>query len=1612
MKTKLYFTGRLFLFVLALACTQFSYSQQIARSLTGSNGVFIGFLEYKPVDYNANPQTKYPLIIFLHGIGERGNGTTDLLNVAANAIPRYIAAGSPMRFYVNGQWQTFLVISPQLAPHLGNWPPYYVEEMIKYAKQNLRVDTNRIYLTGLSLGGGGVWGYVNASVSNAKQVAAIAPVCGTCDWSSNICNLAQANTPVWAFHAVDDGLVGVGCTTGAIGMLNACNPLSPTPPKMTIYPNGNHFIWDMAYDTLHNWQSPVNIYEWFLNQTRSTLPPNVLPVANAGADQTISLPTNSVNLSGSGSSDPDGSITSYSWTKISGPSSFTIGSANSVNTTISNLAQGVYSFQLTVTDNVGASSSDVVSITVLQGANLSPIANAGSDQLIHTPTSSITLNGSGSSDPDGSVASYSWTKVSGPASSNIISAGSVSTQVNNLVQGVYVFRLSVTDNLGATGTATVSVTVNTVPVAQAGADQVLNLPTNTALLVGSGSYDVDGTIASFVWSQVNGPSPANLTSVSGSNAQAVSLIAGVYNFRVAVTDNRGAVAYDTMKVTVINSTPNTPPVANAGTDQSITLPTSTISLNGTGSTDADGTINSYAWTKISGPASSTIVNANAATTAVNNLTQGTYSFRLFVTDNNGGTDDDTVVIVVNPAPPPPNVAPVARAGSDQSITLPTNSITIDGSGSTDSDGTISSYVWTKISGPASSTIVNANSATTAVNNLAQGTYSFRLVVTDNSGASDDDTVLVTVNPVPPPTNVAPIANAGANQSITLPVNTVTLNGSASSDPDGTISSYSWSKISGPASYNIANGNSVSTAINNLTQGTYSFRLVVTDNNGASDDDTVVIAVNPAPPPPNVSPNANAGADQSITLPTNTSTLDGSSSSDPDGTIVSYSWTRISGPSSYNIVSGNAATTAVNNLTQGTYSFRLVVTDNNGATSSDTVVIVVNPAPPPANVSPVANAGSDQSITLPSNSVTLDGSGSSDPDGSIVSYSWTKIAGPSSYNIANGNSATTSVNSLTQGTYSFRLVVTDNNGATSSDTVVIVVNPAPPPANVSPVANAGSDQSITLPSNTVTVDGSGSSDPDGSIVSYSWTKIAGPASYNIANGNSATTSVGSLTQGTYSFRLVVTDNSGATDSDTVTVVVNPAPPPANVSPNANAGSDQSITLPTNSVTLDGSASSDPDGTIAFYSWTKISGPGAYNIVNGNGSTTIVNGLTQGTYSFRLSVSDNSGASDDDTVVVNVNPAPPPPNVLPVANAGIDQTITLPTNSVTLDGSGSGDVDGTIISYAWSKVSGPASFTINNGTSPTTTVTNLFEGTYVFRLVVTDNSGGIAEDFVSIVVQPRPNQLPVANAGNDVNVILPAASRQLNGSASYDPDGTIVSYSWTRVSGPAGLTIVSSTTATPIVVGLIAGEYVFHLTVTDNDGATASDDVKVTVLPIQNLPPVARAGRDTTIAIPASAVWLNGTSSSDPDGNITRFQWRQVAGPSASIIANNALPITSANNLQPGDYLFELVVTDNDGEIGKDSMYVSVVNNFRFEEELTISPNPVQGVARLKCVSDSTGILMIRILDMNGTLVRSYEAVKGQSHFEQEINLVSLNPGTYYVEAIISNKKRMVRKFLKQ
>ncbi len=315
-----------------------------------------------------------------------------------------------------------------------------------------------------------------------------------------------------------------------------------------------------------------------------------------------------------------------------------------------------------------------------------------------------------------------------------------------------------------------------------------------------------------------------------------------------------------------------------------------------------------------------------------------------------------------------------------------------------------------------------------------------------------------------------------------------------------------------------------------------------------------------------------------------------------------------------------------------------------------------------------------------------------------------------------------------------------------------------------------------------------------------------------------------------------------------------PPPPNLPPVVITGAAQTLTLPSNNTVLDGTRSYDPDGSIISYAWVLVSGTGGV-LATPSAAFTKVSGLTQGIYIYQLTVTDNDSATSSalDTIIVNAADSIPVANVLPVANAGPDQTITAPSNTVILDGSASYDPDGIIKNFSWVMISGPGSVTISNENIANPTVSGLIPGDYVFKLTVTDSVGATNSAQVNITVDPEPtvpNQAPVANAGNNQTIIAPVSSVILDGSRSYDPDGTIVNYFWSQVSGPSNSVFSNSGITKPTVSNLIIGSYVFQLMVTDNSGATGYDQVTVTV----------NEG-DTTINPPLVTPPVNNDSVSD-------------------------------------------------------------------------------------------------------------------------------------------------------
>ncbi len=282
------------------------------------------------------------------------------------------------------------------------------------------------------------------------------------------------------------------------------------------------------------------------------------------------------------------------------------------------------------------------------------------------------------------------------------------------------------------------------------------------------------------------------------------------------------------------------------------------------------------------------------------------------------------------------------------------------------------------------------------------------------------------------------------------------------------------------------------------------------------------------------------------------------------------------------------------------------------------------------------------------------------------------------------------------------------------------------------------------------------------------------------------------------------------------------------------------------------------------------------------------------------------------------------------------------------------------------------------------------------------------------QPPPNIPPIANAGPDQTITAPASSVILNGTASYDPDGTIVSYSWVLTTGQGSVIISNSNQVIAGVSGLTPGSYTFQLTVTDNGGATSSDSVTVTVNPaiITNQPPVAMAGSDTTIYMPDSSFQLNALNSYDPDGNITSYQWQEISGPNTAAASSMNGAQVDLSGLEEGIYQFQLTVTDNQGASSTATINISVVKNSGAQDQITVFPNPAQDILNILINSSQNGTIHTVVYDMIGRLVMADEAQKPVDLYEKSLNVSSLATGMYSIQVNIANMKFLVTKFIKK
>jgi hypothetical protein len=565
----------------------------------------------------------------------------------------------------------------------------------------------------------------------------------------------------------------------------------------------------------------------------------------------------------------------------------------------------------------------------------------------------------------------------------------------------------------------------------------------------------------------------------------------------------------------------------------------------------------------------------------------------------------------------------------------------------------------------------------------------------------------------------------------------------------------------------------------------------------------------------------SGAD----VPLNRATgFDGSGSTDANGDSLTYRWTLASRPTGSTAALSATSGPSVDLTADvpGDYVVTLVASDGKlDSNPASTTVRAVNTAP-------VANAGTDRSLRV-GETAMLDGSHSSDVNGDRLTYAWSVEARPngSTAAVADASQPVARFVPDVAGDYIIGLVVNDGAVSSAVDRVSLTVVAAG--ANRAPVASAGTDQNVPT-GTTVALDGSASADPDGNLITYAWTVDSRPtgSAAAITDATSPRPSLVADKSGTYTISLVVSDGVLSSIADQVVVTASAA----NSAPVAEAGPDQSVLVGA-TVELDGSASTDADGDLLSYSWSITSRPAGSTAqltyasgVDDDPAPTFAADVA-GVYVISLVVGDGKAFSAPTSVTVTAASG----NVAPAANAG-DDISTVAGSTVTLNGTLSSDANGDPLTYAWaivSRPSGSAAVLV----SPATAAPGLtpdVAGSYVVELVVSDGQLASTPDRVIVTAGAAGvNLAPVAVAGPRQRNVAVGQTVQLDGSKSYDPNGTPLTYKWSFKSRPKKSTaaLQGNTSALPTFVPDVRGNYVVQLVVSDGQLTSVPSSVMIQV-----------------------------------------------------------------------------------------------------------------------------------------------------------------------------------------
>ena len=920
--------------------------------------------------------------------------------------------------------------------------------------------------------------------------------------------------------------------------------------------------------------------------------------------------------------------------------------------------------------------------------------------------------------------------------------------------------------------------------------------------------------------------------------------------------------------------------------------------------------------------------------------------------NTNGTGTITVTFTMRPTPPP----------------------TITSSGT--ASGTLGVAFFYQIT--ANETIPNGNYGTTVSipgvsfsSSTGQfsgtpttlGTFSGRITAFNLNGGGNL-TLTVTINPA---THTAPTASLTMSPSAVWEGDTVTLNGSAShTNPnDGSPLIYTWQQQA-PSVGTLVIGLSPNppkevmetfTAPPPQPLGSLSwpvtFNLKVTDNLISGGDKNTVS--NPVTTTVYAAPVADAEPKDAHVNEASVVMLHANASVVQPGATLTYTWTAPNGITLSNIHAQSPTFTApAVGLAGTTLTFGLIVTEHldglahDKDSASDSLTINVdNVNQPPTAFASAANDPNNIAMMAEVKentvSVPLYGFGS-DPDGDAISFSWTQVHDTTGAPLQQSDTPVAlSDNTATSPTFTapavstaqqhidlvFQLITNDGHLNSGPSYVTIRVNNTNDP----PVASAAVSPASALEGDFVTLDGSLSSDPNHDALMYTWVQVGTPAvTLSDIHAVMPTFTAPAVSAGsvTLTFELTVSDGE-LSDTKPVSITVSHK----NLAPVADAG--QLGTFPEGAmVNLDGKNSYDPEGDNLTYEWTQIDGAAAtlMPVTPDNKVVSFIApdvGTTGGVLHFQLTVTDSHGAYNSAYVEIDVTYVNRPPT----ANPGDDQNVNE-GDTVSLSGSGS-DPDNNTLAFAWSQFSGPPVTIVpadDDASKATFIAPQVFcvGDAVVMTLTVDDGYGGTDSKNVTIHVA-NMNQVPTASGGGNQTNISEGTPVELHGTghdADREEDGSLT-FEWRQTSGPIVALIGSgkdvSFTA-PIIGGGDPNASVtlgFRLSVDDGCGGSATDDVTVNVANIPHSP-VAVAQGPATANEGGDNVTLDGSGSSDPDGDPLSYAWTQISGPAVTLVYGpgdtaHAMPMFGTPWVS-ADTPLKFRLTVSDGYDGTSTAYVTV------------------------------------------------------------------------------------------